>query len=106
MVWPIGGGHAVLLGDAMAPAPPHTARGVNNGIEQAAGLVAALRQHHRHGADLAGALTGWQRRHLPTAVAAVRLGPIIGGRLGLGTPPPPPAPAPPLGRGRRPAPPP
>ncbi len=32
MVWPIGGGHAVLLGDALAPVRPHTARGVNNGI--------------------------------------------------------------------------
>jgi len=32
MVWPIGGGHAVLLGDALAPVRPHTAPGVNNGI--------------------------------------------------------------------------
>jgi 2,6-dihydroxypyridine 3-monooxygenase len=64
---------------------PHTARGANNGIEQAAGLAAALTQHRRHGADLARALTGWQRRHLPTAVATVRQGPIIGARLGLGT---------------------
>lgn len=85
MVWPIGTGHAVLLGDALAPVRPHTARGANNGIEQAAALVAALRQHRAHRADLSGALTGWQRRHLPTAVAAVRLGPIIGYRLGLGT---------------------
>ena len=85
MVWPVGGGHAVLLGDALAPVRPHTARGANNGIEQAAGLVAALTQHRRHGADIGGALNGWQRRHLPTAVAAVRLGPVIGGRLGLGT---------------------
>jgi len=87
MVWPIGGGHAVLLGDALAPVRPHTARGANNGIEQAAGLAAVLAQHRRHGADLAGALTGWQRRHLPTAVATVRQGPIIGARLGLGTTP-------------------
>jgi 2,6-dihydroxypyridine 3-monooxygenase len=85
MVWPIGDGHAVLLGDALAPVRPHTARGANNGIEQAAGLVATLRQHRTYGADLAGALTGWQRRHLLTAAAAVRLGPIIGARLGLGT---------------------
>jgi 2-polyprenyl-6-methoxyphenol hydroxylase-like FAD-dependent oxidoreductase len=89
MVWPIGAGHAVLLGDALAPVRPHTARGANNGIEQAAGLAAALRQHRTHGADLAGALTGWQRRHLTTAVAAVRLGPAIGARLGLGTTPAP-----------------
>lgn len=86
MVWPIGTGFAVLLGDALAPVRPHTARGANNGIEQAAGLVAALTQHRRHGADLTGALTGWQRRHLPTAVATVRQGPIIGARLGLGAP--------------------
>jgi 2-polyprenyl-6-methoxyphenol hydroxylase-like FAD-dependent oxidoreductase len=85
MVWPVGGGHAVLLGDALAPVRPHTARGANNGIEQAAGLAAALTQHRKHRADLAGALTGWQRRHLPAAAAAVRLGPVIGGRLGLGT---------------------
>jgi 2-polyprenyl-6-methoxyphenol hydroxylase-like FAD-dependent oxidoreductase len=85
MVWPVGDGHAVLLGDALAPVRPHTARGANNGIEQAAGLAVALRQHHRYGADLAAALNGWQRRYLPAAVAAVRLGPVIGGRLGLGT---------------------
>ncbi len=85
MVWPVGRGHAVLLGDALAPVRPHTARGANNGIEQAAGLIAALTQHRKYRADLPGALTGWQRRHLPAAAAAVRLGPVIGGRLGLGT---------------------
>jgi 2-polyprenyl-6-methoxyphenol hydroxylase-like FAD-dependent oxidoreductase len=84
MVWPVGDGHAVLLGDSLAPVRPHTARGANNGIEQAAGLALALRQHARHGADLSGALNGWQRRFLPAAAAAVRLGPVIGARLGLG----------------------
>jgi 2-polyprenyl-6-methoxyphenol hydroxylase-like FAD-dependent oxidoreductase len=91
MVWPIGTGHAVLLGDALAPVRPHTARGANNGIEQAAALTAALIQHHRHDADLAGALNRWQRRQLITALAAVRLGPTIGDRLHLGTPTPRPA---------------
>jgi 2-polyprenyl-6-methoxyphenol hydroxylase-like FAD-dependent oxidoreductase len=86
MVWPIGSGHAVLLGDALAPVRPHTARGANNGIEQAGGLAAVLTQHRRYHADLGGALTGWQRRHLPAATAAVRLGPAIGSRLGLGQP--------------------
>lgn len=85
MVWPVGGGHAVLLGDALAPVRPHTARGANNGIEQAAGLAAALTQHRKYAADLAAALHGWQRRHLPAAVAAVRRGPAIGHQLGLGT---------------------
>ncbi|MCY1144019.1 monooxygenase [Actinoplanes sp. Pm04-4] len=84
MVWPIGDGYAVLLGDSLAPVRPHTARGANNGIEQAAGLAVALRQHTRHGADLGAALNGWQRRFLPAAAAAVRLGPVIGSRLGLG----------------------
>ncbi|MEV0811206.1 FAD-dependent monooxygenase [Micromonospora sp. NPDC050200] len=85
MVWPLGRGHAVLLGDALAPVRPHTARGANNGIEQAAGLVAALTQHRKYRADLDAALHGWQRRHLPDAVAAVHQGPAIGARLGLGT---------------------
>jgi 2,6-dihydroxypyridine 3-monooxygenase len=84
MLWPLGDGFAVLLGDALAAVRAHTARGANNGIEQADGLVTALRQHHKHGADLGAALTGWQRRHLPTAIAAVRLGPIIGNKIGLG----------------------
>ncbi|MBF9134734.1 FAD-dependent monooxygenase [Plantactinospora sp. S1510] len=84
MVWPVGDGHAVLLGDALAPVRPHTARGANNGIEQAAGLAAALTQHRRYGANLPTALHGWQRRHLPTAVAAVQQGPVIGDKLGLG----------------------
>jgi len=85
MAWPVGGGHACLLGDALAPPRAHTARGAVNGIEQADGLAAALRQHAHHGADLTGALLGWRRRHLLTAVAAVRLGPTIGARLGLGS---------------------
>lgn len=84
MVWPVGHGHAVLLGDALAPVRPHTARGANNGIEQAAGLAVALTQYRRYGADLPTALHGWQCRHLPTAVAAVRQGPVIGDNLGLG----------------------
>jgi 2,6-dihydroxypyridine 3-monooxygenase len=86
MVWPIGDGYAVLLGDALAPVRAHTARGANNGLEQADALACVLRQHHRHGADLGTALAGWQRRQLPAAVAAVRLGPVIGARLGLGHP--------------------
>jgi len=84
MVWPVGGGHAVLLGDALAPVRPHTARGANNGIEQAAGLVTALTQHRRHHADLPGALNAWQRRHLPAVTNTLRLGAVIAARLGLG----------------------
>lgn len=85
MIWPVGDGYAVLLGDALAPVRAHTARGANNGLEQAAGLVAALREQRRHGTHVATALAGWERHYLPSAVAAVRLGPIIGARLGLGT---------------------
>jgi 2,6-dihydroxypyridine 3-monooxygenase len=84
MVWPVGTGYAILLGDALAPVRPHTARGLNNGIEQAAGLVAALAQHRKYAADLPAALDGWQHRQLPAAVAAVRLGPVLGAHAGLG----------------------
>jgi len=84
MVWPIGDGHAVLLGDALAPVRPHTARGANNGIEQAWGLLAALTQHRKYRASLPSALDGWQRRHLPAAVASVQLGPVLGHQFGLG----------------------
>ena len=84
MVWSVGRGHAVLLGDALAPVRPHTARGANNGIEQAAGLVATLTQHRKYYADLPTALNGWQHRHLPAAVAAVHQGPALGRQHGLG----------------------
>ncbi|MFG1952464.1 FAD-dependent monooxygenase [Micromonospora sp. NPDC048830] len=84
MAWPVGRGWAVLLGDALAPVRPHTARGANNGIEQAAGLTTALTQHHRHGADLPAALHAWQRRHLPTVVTAIQQGAAIVAHLGLG----------------------
>lgn len=87
MTWRLGDGHAVLIGDALAPVRPHTARGANNGIEQAAGLAAALTQHLKHGADLPAALRGWERRHLPAAIATIHLGPRIAIRLGLGTTP-------------------
>jgi 2-polyprenyl-6-methoxyphenol hydroxylase-like FAD-dependent oxidoreductase len=83
MAWPIGAGHAVLLGDALAPVRPHTARGANNGIEQAAGLAAVLTQHRKYRADLAAGLDGWQQRHLPAAIAAVQLGPVLGHQFGL-----------------------
>lgn len=85
-VWPLGGGHAVLLGDALGPLRPHTGQGVNHGIEQAYGLALALSQHLRHGADLRHALLAWQHRHLPAVVAAVHHGPVLGRRLGLGVP--------------------
>jgi 2-polyprenyl-6-methoxyphenol hydroxylase-like FAD-dependent oxidoreductase len=85
MVYPIGDrAHAVLLGDALAPVRPNTARGANNGIEQATSLVSALTQHLRYGADLPVALEGWQRRSLPAVHAALELGPKLGAALGLG----------------------
>ncbi|MEV4841558.1 FAD-dependent monooxygenase [Nonomuraea sp. NPDC049486] len=85
MVYPVGRhAHAVLLGDALAPVRPNTARGANNGIEQATSLVAALTQHLRHGADLPVALEGWQRRALPAVRDALELGPKLGAALGLG----------------------
>ncbi|MGP3921399.1 FAD-dependent monooxygenase [Nonomuraea sp. 10N515B] len=85
MVYPVGRrAHAVLLGDALAPVRPNTARGANAGIEQAAALTATLTQHLRYGADLSVALEGWQRRLLPAVRAALELGPQLGAALGLG----------------------
>ncbi|MGI5274190.1 FAD-dependent monooxygenase [Nonomuraea sp. CA-218870] len=85
MVYPVGRhAHAVLLGDALAPVRPNTARGANNGIEQATSLAATLRQHLRYGADLPVALEGWQRRALPAVHEALELGPKLGAALGLG----------------------
>lgn len=85
MVYPLAESRAVLLGDALAPVRPHTAKGANLGIEQAVGLAQVLRQHRKYGADLDAALTGWQERHLPSVAAALDLGPRLAQRLGLGS---------------------
>ncbi len=88
MVYPIGRtAHAVLLGDALAPVRPNTARGANAGIEQAAALAATLTQHLRYGADLPAALQGWQRHMLPAVHAALELGPQVSASTGLGRQP-------------------
>lgn len=58
-------GRVALVGDALAPLVPHTARGANNGLAQVADLVATLSQVRRYGADLDAALDGWQSRILP-----------------------------------------
>jgi len=84
MVYSLGDSRAVLLGDALAPVRPHTAKGLNLGIEQAAGLAQVLRQHRKYGLDLDAALSGWQERHLPQVAAALALGSTIAARLGLG----------------------
>lgn len=85
MVYPIAPrGWAVLLGDALAPVRPHTAKGANLGIEQAKGLTQALRQHLRYGADLDAALNDWQNRHLPHVLTTLQRGPEMARRFGLG----------------------
>jgi len=86
MVYAVAGSHAVLLGDALAPVRPHTAKGANLGIEQAIGLARVLGQHRKYRANLDAALGGWQERHLPQIEAALALGPHLAHRLGLGTP--------------------
>jgi 2-polyprenyl-6-methoxyphenol hydroxylase-like FAD-dependent oxidoreductase len=80
----IGDSAAVMIGDALAPVRPHTARGLNNGIDQAAGLVTALTQHRKYGADLEAALTGWQARYLPQVADTLRRGPQLAHTIGLG----------------------
>jgi len=86
MVYPVAnsGTRAVLLGDALAPVRPHTAKGANLGFAEAASLVQVLRQHRKHGVNLDAALSDWEGRHLPQVAAAIDLGPQIAQRLGLG----------------------
>lgn len=79
----VGNSLAVMLGDALAPVRPHTARGANNGIEEAAGLALALSQSSRFGSDLRTALRGWQTRSLPMVADSLRRGPEIARTLGL-----------------------
>lgn len=86
MVFPVveSGARAVLLGDALAPVRPHTAKGANLGFAQAASLAQVLRQHRKHGVNLDAALTDWEGRHLPQVAATIELGSQIAQRLGLG----------------------
>jgi len=84
MVSALGDSAAVMIGDALAPVRPHTARGANNGIDQAAGLAAVLAQHRKHGADLGTALAGWQARYLPQVADTLRLGTRLASTIGLG----------------------
>jgi 2,6-dihydroxypyridine 3-monooxygenase len=84
MVHPIGSSRALLLGDALAPVRPHTARGANNGIDQAAALASALAQHRDDGVDLDVALSTWQERCLPMVIESLDRGPELGRALGLG----------------------
>jgi 2,6-dihydroxypyridine 3-monooxygenase len=84
MVYPIGSSRAVLLGDALAPVRPHTARGANNGIDQAAGLVTALTEHRRDQVALDVALNAWEARCLPMVTESIERGPELGRALGLG----------------------
>jgi 2-polyprenyl-6-methoxyphenol hydroxylase-like FAD-dependent oxidoreductase len=84
MVYPVADSRAVLIGDALAPVRPHTAKGLNLGIQEAAGLAQVLRQHRRHGADLDAALSDWQDRHLPQVADTLSLGTQIAQRFSLG----------------------
>lgn len=78
------GTRVVLLGDALAPVRPHTARGMNNGIAQAEALVRALKQHRRWDADLDTVLKGWEQRVLPIVKNDILEGPALAKKLGLG----------------------
>jgi 2,6-dihydroxypyridine 3-monooxygenase len=84
MVYPVGSSRAVLLGDALAPVRPHTGRGANNGIDQAAGLVTVLTEDRKDGVDLDATLTAWEARCLPMVTESLQLGPELGRALGLG----------------------
>jgi len=74
----------ILIGDALAPVRPHTARGMNNGVAQAEALVRALRLHRKWDADLDTVLKSWEQRILPTVSFDIAEGPKLAKRLGLG----------------------
>lgn len=84
MVWPVGRSRVLLLGDALGTVHPSTARGANAGIEQAEDLEKVLHQIVRWGADTDAALSAMERRQLRSVQSAVREGPILGARMGLG----------------------
>jgi 2,6-dihydroxypyridine 3-monooxygenase len=84
MVWGMGNSRIVIIGDALGPVHPVTARGANAGIEQSADLTGVLRQHLQHGADLDSALHAMERRQLPPVACTLREGPLFGASMGLG----------------------
>ena len=84
LVWPWGASRVVLAGDAAGPLHPSTARGANAGLEQVKDLATVLHQHAHRGADRDAALDAYQRRQLPPIRCALREGPILGHRMGLG----------------------
>jgi 2,6-dihydroxypyridine 3-monooxygenase len=79
-----GEARVVLIGDALAPVRPHTARGMNNGVAQAEALVKSLRQYKRWGADLDTVLAGWEQRILPVVRNDIEQGPLIAAKMSLG----------------------
>jgi len=74
----------VLIGDALAPVRPHTARGMNNGVAQAEALARHLRMHKKWGADLDTVLKAWEQRILPAVRYDIEQGPLLAAELGLG----------------------
>ncbi len=80
-VWRKGKAGAVLLGDALMPVRPHTARGLNNGLEQAAELVSQL-----SGTPVGKAFRTWEEDATKNLPDLVTLGRQLGSKFGLGTP--------------------
>lgn len=84
MVWGLGGSRVVLIGDALGVFHPITARGANEGIEQAADLTGVMNQIIHHDADPDVAFAAMQRRRLPSIATSLREGPLLGASMGLG----------------------
>jgi hypothetical protein len=92
MVWPVGDGAAVLLGDALAPVRPHTLAAATMSLASSRPRAWSPRwpSTARQYAHLTEALNGWHRRPLPTVATTRRLGAVIAARPvpGTGCPPP------------------
>lgn len=74
--WQVGGGHVVILGDAVLPVRLQVGVGLNMGIKQARGLTAALAGGHT--------LTGWERHAINRLLPWAELGRSRAARINLG----------------------
>jgi 2-polyprenyl-6-methoxyphenol hydroxylase-like FAD-dependent oxidoreductase len=76
-------GSSMLIGDALAPVYPHTARGLNNGLDQAFTLATTLGQLRKYGGDVPTGLKGWEAKQLPRVRDTLELGKKLVGEAGL-----------------------
>lgn len=78
-IWRKGKAGAILLGDALMSVRPHTGRGLNNGLEQALGLVRLISN-----TPVGSAFDKWQKEATAPLPQYITLGQQLGASFGLG----------------------